>query len=240
MIPLSQTTLLDIQAHARRCYPNEMVGIIMKSGVFKPRDNIATTDRTRSFEVAREDIMPVIKDIGYLIHSHTQPYGVHLSTPSIKDFELQALLGIPCLIIGCTGGLVGGLIQYPPPPRKKLVDRPYILGVNDCATILQDYYRFELGITVEIRGGVALSGRSNWRKNLEKVVMDNSFVRVEDGTPSRKGDVFVVQTPLDKHSHTVIFHNKTVVLHQGSVSRWESYGLWRNKIAERYRHESRL
>lgn len=136
-------------------YPHEMVGVLTEKMGFVQLPNIATSS-THRFEIDILEYRKIDKAFNVigLVHSHTrQPnvdYGpaseLDSRTPSNLDVKSQKKLGIPFYIVATDGQFVMEPICYPRDKNQSLYGRPFIFYINDCYTLVADYYYQKYGI----------------------------------------------------------------------------------------------
>lgn len=145
--PLSEDTKQEVL----RNFPNESCGFIVDDGKFIPAQN-QHVDKEHAFRISREDFVSVRENhkIKYIIHSHCRDpetdYGMiskyDIRTPSAMDVATQKSLGIPFIIAGSDGETVldDGVILDPSNRNRPLLGRNFIWYINDCWTMVRDYY----------------------------------------------------------------------------------------------------
>lgn len=144
---LTTTLKNNIHAHAKSAYPAECCGLII-GGEYYPCDNIAH-DPSQTFEI---DPMQYVAlsykgEIQAIVHSH--PDGN--AEPSEVDRVQMGLHGVDWVICGFGYHADGG--QYcdikthkPTAYTAPLLGREYHHGVQDCYSLVRDYYKRELGM----------------------------------------------------------------------------------------------
>lgn len=144
--PINVTAALRAQfeAAAAAAYPAEACGLVVRQGRrlrYRACRNLAATP-TDHFVLAPED-WAAAEDAGELValfHSHPDA-DAH---PSAHDRVSCRRTGVPWLIMAWPDGT---LLQVTPEQcAAPLVGREFVFGVQDCYTLIQDYYRQELGI----------------------------------------------------------------------------------------------
>lgn len=145
---LSKSLKQAIYRHAQDCYPNECCGIIA-DGEFLPCANIAP-DPVNFFEIDGEwlfDMLQIYEGDIIIVHSH--PDG----TPDLSEYDKvqMDLHGLDWLVVAVSNDIQDGwqfshqyhTYQEHAPP---LLGREYVGGVQDCYTLVRDYYLRELGV----------------------------------------------------------------------------------------------
>lgn len=129
-----------------KCYPEEACAIV-KDGKVIIVTNIAN-NKEGSFEISQEDIIKYKPDA--ILHSHTysikDKIAIDKRTPSFADMKTQVAMGIPWGISETEGDNVSSILWFPQSRDKELLGRRFIFYVDDCYTLLRDYYHQELGI----------------------------------------------------------------------------------------------
>lgn len=139
----------DIIAHAKNSYPNECCGLII-GNCYHPCANIAK-DPKNSFEIDPSDfvVLSALGEVQAIVHSH--PNGEPL--PSEADRVQMGLHGVPWVICGFGTSVTGDEYcqvksHQPRPYSAPLIGRDYIHGVQDCYSLVRDYYWRECGIAL--------------------------------------------------------------------------------------------
>ncbi len=138
-----------IIAHAWEVYPNECCGVIMGSQ-YHSCTNIAP-DPANAFEIdpAEWVALAELGELRAIVHSH--PSGEPM--PSEVDKVQMGLHGVDWVIVGLghtpTGATYCDIKSHKPTAyQSPLVGREYHHGVQDCYTLVQDYYSRELDIVL--------------------------------------------------------------------------------------------
>ena len=143
---LTDTQFKKWQAWVIECYPEEACAIVKKGKVITVA-NVAD-DKENSFEIAAVDIVKYKPDA--ILHSHTyilqDRITIDKRTPSLADINTQKLMDIPWGISETEGENVSSLLWFPQSRDKELVGRRFIFYVDDCYTLLRDYYHQKLNI----------------------------------------------------------------------------------------------
>lgn len=216
--------------HAIAAYPNESCGLVV---VVKGREkyyscrNIAQTPADH-FVLSPEDWV-VAEDAGEItaiVHSHPNAS----SQPSEADRVGCESSGIEwhILSIGQEDGAAPHFQSMhsikPVGYEAPLVGREFHHGVLDCFTLIRDYYKRELGITLhdyERTDGWWDRGENLYMKNLEA----EGFYRI-DPKDIRKGDMIVMQIRAPEPNHAGVYLGDGLFLHHlyGRLSSRDVYG----------------
>jgi len=163
-----------------------------------------------------------LKSIKYLWHSHVRKANslFDIRTPSEADLELFTKFKIPLLISGYDGNIFYPTVEFPKKLQicSKYTDRPYICGIYDCGTLIQDYYYNELGIELFYSFKPEYLFPKNWQKAVKDFLILNCFKEVK-GMP-RTSDVLIVPMLHIPEAHGVlVYKNPNFILDQKEVSR---------------------
>lgn len=108
--------------------------------------------------------------------------------------------------------------------QSELIGRPFVYGVHDCYTLVLDYYRRELGITLKHYPRNDQYGWWNEGQNLyiERFI-ESGFVDVEQPAP---GDVILMQVESPVPNHLAIYLGDDLMLHHlvRQLSRRDVFG----------------
>lgn len=147
-IQLSPLQLEKIEEATLAVYPKEMCGILTACDFF-PLQNVHETPEA-AFRFDRMEFAKFLPITTAIVHSHTRsiktPEFFDLRTPSFTDMQQQKRSNLPWLIVGTEGLTVTEPLQFPRTPNNNYLGRKFLWFINDCYTLVQDWYRFELGI----------------------------------------------------------------------------------------------
>lgn len=137
-----------ISDHAKDCYPAECCGLIVKidgKKVYRRCNNIAKDND--QFYIDPQDVITAENQGELIAIVHSHPDG----TPNPSEFDkaqmsLHELLWVIVAVDdkGATSFGVHTASNYTAP----LLGREYFHGVQDCYTLVKDYYKRELGIVL--------------------------------------------------------------------------------------------
>lgn len=252
---LTQDLEYDIWRHTTDEYPKECCGVIV-DGVYHPCENIAP-DPYNHFEIDPMDFIKLseIGEIGAIVHSH--PDGT--AELSEMDKIQMGLHGVDW-VIACSGiCLVTGerffdiklhkFSEYNAP----LLGREYVHGVQDCYTLVQDYFKRELKIELPNFKRVD----DWWEDENHEPLYQNNFAKVgfEVVDDLQPHDVILCRVGRTFHvNHALIFVGNgklqsentpdcvgdNLVLHHphGALSKREIFGeSWQKRTALIVRHK---
>ena len=153
----SFSSLDAARAHAAACYPRESCGLI--TGDYGAEQYHAVNNispHSAQFRMAAEtwlDLESAHGPIRGLVHSHPwDGAGPAPDYPSEADMRGQMATAVPWGIIvstpeGCLTDITWFGDQCPVPPLTG-PERYFRHGVTDCYSLIRDYYRIELGISL--------------------------------------------------------------------------------------------
>ena len=139
---------LDMLNHLQEVYPEEGCGIIInKRGTkeWMPCTNQADNPY-ETFQIAAKDYVRAqrVGDIFAVVHSHPDAS----AEPSERDKKAADFLGVQYIVVS-TPELE--IETYTPTAWKQnLLGREYKFGENDCYSLVRDYYKQKLGISLPI------------------------------------------------------------------------------------------
>lgn len=218
-----------IREHVAAEYPKEACGLVIQSGrtqTYVPCRNIAESP-TKHFTLSPEDkrAAEAQGDILMVIHSHPD---VPQLIPSERD-------RVQCDFSGVEWGIMswpdGDFCTISPRTDRDYTGRPWLIGGNDCWTLIMDYYQREHGIILK-NWSVDYEW---WVDGKENLYDDNwqseGFVEVEPAE-MREGDMIMMRISAPVTNHAAIYLGNNIILHHnaGSLSTRVPYGeYWRNR-----------
>lgn len=218
-ITLTEKQRSQIELAALDVYPNEMCGFLL-ADEFIPVHNVHD-DPAHNFTLDPRQYARYAREIIAIVHSHTRDKKEHrlfdLRTPSYQDMIGQKRSNVPWLIVGTEGLSVSEPLQFPRVPNNHYLQREFLWFINDCYTLVQDWYQFELGI--ELRDYELIGDYSDIR-NIDDVfepyINDYGFVDIELDDIQR-GDLILLDNGGFKNNHLGIFTGSGI-LHQDTLS----------------------
>lgn len=251
-----------IITHTKAEYPKECCGLII-DGIYHPCINIAPNPMD-NFEIDPQEFVKLSEfgEIWAIVHSH--PNGN--AEPSEVDKAQMGLHGVDWVI--CSYGVHSDGQEYSEIKRHKptsyqspLVGREYHHGVQDCYSLVRDYYMRELNITLPDFKRID----AWWEDESHEPLYENNFeqagfVQIDpksDFSQLQKHDVILCRVGRTYHiNHALVYlgdyqlqseHSPTytnnLVLHHphGRLSVREVYGeSWRKRTAIIVRHKDFL
>lgn len=204
-------TLTAAQTHALEEYPRESCGLVVAVGrkeVYIPCENFSS-DPLHDFVISKEAIVAAEEqgEITTIVHSHPDASPL----PSDYDKRQCEAYGVEWLIIAVhrdpafpeAGPYIAGRHVFAPSGYKPpLRGRSYVFGTQDCYTLVQDYYSWELGIELPDFPREDLF----WERG-EELYLENfakaGFAPIEE--PSQKGDLILMSLRSQVVNHGAIW-----------------------------------
>jgi cell wall-associated NlpC family hydrolase len=218
-------------------YPNECCGFLVKND-FVHLQNIADDTKT-SFKINPQDTAKWADKIIAIVHSHTRDINQHevydLRTPSQKDYIGQKLSGLPWLIFGTEGENITDPVELPRTPSSDYIGRQFIWYINDCFTLVQDYYRFELGIDIgDYPKEFDWKNFTDIPELLEQYYREYGFID-SSINELKNGDILLMNSMRMHGNHLGIYHEGNV-LHQDGLSVSMPFSIFNGRIKKVLRY----
>jgi proteasome lid subunit RPN8/RPN11 len=227
-----------IKAYILEAYPNEACGFILEDDSIIPLENIAE-DRRKGFKIAAKDFAIYAGQIQYIYHSHCRdrrkPSALDIRTPSKEDLEGQIATDVKWLIFSCDGIYVGTPLELPRTPSDNYLERPFIWYVNDCYTLVQDYYQYEMGITLAPGKIFQINEVRKQTAVFTQFIEEYGFSEIHPSEELQNGDLFIIDNSGYSENHLLIYHNGKL-LHQDLLSREEPYENYTDRFRKRLRY----
>jgi len=230
-----------IHKHILDCFPNEACGILTEN-TFVPCVNVSANP-LNSFEIEETEIFPFLGQICSVIHSHCRnkkagPFD--LRTPSPKDIENQKLSNVPWWIFATDGETILSPVKIPREYDENLLERPFIWFINDCYSLIQDFYWKTFKITLANHCSTD-SVLSLFQKNdvFKPFIEEYGFVYTNEKLPTNVGDVLLLDVFSGVRNHLGVFTGDGV-LHQDFISKIEPVQHFVNRIHAVLRHKELL
>ena len=209
--------LLAAQVHASEAYPDEACGVIVgtpQGPFYRECRNLSTVPdecvwHHRDLAFAEDDG----EVLGY-VHSHPDAP----AAPSLEDRRGCEASGRPWWIVSHPGGVWRRL-----DPTRALEGRPFVFGVDDCYSLVRDWYREALGLVLPDfvrRPGFWRDGETPHLDHLQKAGFE---LVVGD---LRVGDVILMRIKSQTPNHCAVYLGRDQILHHlpGRLSRREAIG----------------
>lgn len=200
-------TIAAAQAHALAAYPLESCGLIVAVGrkeVYIECENVSD-DPSNAFALSPAAIAHAedMGEITAIVHSHPDASPL----PTDEDLRQCEAFGVEWLIIavhvdpampGAPPYVAGRHVFAPSGYRPPLRGRKYTFGTQDCYTLIQDFYQWEMGITLPDFERQDLF----WERG-EELYLENfhtaGFAPID--APTQKGDIILMalRSPVTNH-----------------------------------------
>lgn len=219
-------------------YPNESCGFILQDNTIIFCMNISETPE-KSFKINPIDYVKFSGQLKYIFHSHCinprTSRNLDPRTPSVADMKGQEVSGIPWLVFATEGWVVSEPITLPRTPSSDYLERPFIWFINDCYTLVQDYYKFELGIELKpyILHDYTAVRKSD--KVFDEFIEDYGFIELQNLDDLKNGDLFILDNSGFRENHLGIYHEGCLI-HQGLLSCKEPLENYMSQIKKRLKY----
>ena len=228
MITLNDVQKNLIHLHILSEYPREACGVLTDD-YYYPLPNVSDTPE-KSFTPSPVDLALIAKEVKItaFVHSHCRninvPEVLDTRTPSLTDIANQKKTKIPWLIFATEGVTVTPPLEIPRTPNNNYLGRPFIWFINDCYTLVQDYYLFELGIDLpDSKPSGDYREVRHFDGLFDDFVEEYGFKDIDPVQEAlRNGDLLLVDNAGSHRNHLAILHNNRI-LHQDMVSTMVSY-----------------
>lgn len=246
---MKKAVLEAIKAHAQECYPKESCGLLVsKSRIvsYIPCEN--TAERAdEHFRISAEAYAEAEEagNIIAVVHSHPDAS----SRPSEADIASCNVSGLRWHILSWPEGEMTTI--EPDKAPVPLIGRAFVHGVQDCASIIIDYYQRELGIDIG-----QYEREDEWWNKGGNLYLDNlpkaGFYQVDQ---PMDGDLILMQIRSPVPNHAAIYLEKgtltsekvhpmpgTILHHlHGRLSGRDVYagGMFDEKTVSIWRHRDR-
>lgn len=230
-------TQMAIRNHALEMVPEEACGFILSVNgheVVRPVKNIAE-DPVNGFMIDPSEYLDVKNEGEILTVYHSHPEG-QPAVASKADVAACDRLRIPYVIYYVENDRFEHIAPGTEPP---LIGRQFIWHVFDCWTLIQDYYKLKLGISLQgfaYEPGFWFKGKNHYLEGAEQA----GFFRVLDSNDMRLHDVVLMQINSTVPNHAALYIGENKILHHllGRLSCRDVYGgYWRFVTTHIFRHK---
>lgn len=241
--PVSLPVEAAIRAAARRAYPVEMCGVVVR-GEFIGCRNVAGSPH-KAFKIDQAEFGRYLRaGLDAVVHSHPNDF----PAPSEADMQQQIAQAVPWGVVGTDGREASEVMWWGDqlPGRRKLVGRGFCHAVTDCYSLIRDYYEAVRGVDIP-------DYPRDWAwwedgKNLYADFFGDAGFRRIGQSEARAGDVFLAQvgrkaaTP----NHGGIYLGGGLILHHltarrsydpSRLSKREPIGGWAKHVTHWLRYE---
>lgn len=217
-------------------YPEEACGVITEDD-FIPMENTHETPLV-AFRLESSTLLPYLGKIKGIAHSHCRdvrkPEVFDTRTPSLEDIENQKLAGVPYYIFATEGQTVSTPLILPRVKNNILLGRPFIWFINDCYTLVQDYYLFNLGISLpDHKADRDYKELKDFNNIFDSYVSEYDFIESSNLKDLKNGDLFLLDNAGGINNHLGIYHEGKI-LHQGMTSVEVPFEYFRGRLKKRF------
>lgn len=245
---LPEALLAELRQAAESAYPAECCGLIVDVAgrlSYWPCANIAPALAQADRFVLAPAEWAAAEDAGTVlavVHSHPDA----CANPSMADRLGCERTGLTWFIVGWPSAVIVAL--QPDGWQAPLVGREFVFGVLDCYTLIQDYYRRELALTLpdfdredgfwetkRLADGSVQRGRELYLEGFAEA----GFVEVT--SQPQLHDVILMQVASEVVNHGAVYIGDGLILHHlyGRLSCRDPYGgYWLRHSVKLLRHQS--
>jgi proteasome lid subunit RPN8/RPN11 len=239
---MSPQNLQKFKEHAAEEFPKEACGFLLAvdgEEEYFPCRNLATTP-DELFIIGAEDNLAARAKGNILAVCHSHPNGV--AEFSLADRSACERSRLPWYVIQCPGDNIDRM--EPSGFKAPLLERPFVHGVHDCYSIIQDYYDQELGVTLP-----HFERADQWWKaaggGKPANLYDDNFAAAgfTEVSELRQHDVILMRVRAPVNNHAAVYIGDDKIIHHlyGQLSRRAVYGgAWLDLTTKILRHESQL
>jgi len=217
---LNEKLMVNILAHAEKCYPKECCGLIVmikRKNYYRPCKNISST--REQFEICPRDFIKAEEEgeILTVVHSHCN----RNAEPSEADKVGCEKSGLPWLIVSWP---TKQIVEIKPDGYElPLSGREFSYGVIDCYTLIQDVYRRELQIELP---DVKRPTHGWWKKGEDFYMNNFTDAGFEKVSKLEKYCVILMQIGSDVANHSAVYLGDNIILQhlENRLSGKEPYG----------------
>jgi hypothetical protein len=219
----------------------ENCGFILKSNEVIFCENISET-KDKSFRMRTEDILEHSGNIEYIFHNHVVnpriPPAFDPRTPSKSDILSQKNTGVKWLIFANDKQVVTPPLEVPRTRNNVYLNRPFIWFINDCFTLMSDYYYYELNIQIKESKVYELNEIRKLSGIFDNLFEEYGFKRLYNMEDLQKGDIFVIDNGGLHANHILVYDGEDSVYHQALLSKKEPLEAYVGRFKRRFRYES--
>jgi proteasome lid subunit RPN8/RPN11 len=234
MITLEQRD--EFEKHAIAHYPEEVCAVIAGGNLILCQNE--AEDRNSTFKISAEKLIEaeiLHGPLDLVLHTHSGASAGRWPRhwPSGQDMQSWMHGSTPWLIFACNGEGLGEHCVLDDANPAPLEGREFIHGINDCYSLIRDYFRMEKGITLP-----------NYPRDMEWWAKDKDlysenfeaagFVEIP-ADQVRSGDCMMIQFRSDVINHAAVVIDESRILHHmiHRLSGYDDWSKW-HRVAAKY------
>lgn len=239
-----QVDELRWKEHCIKSYPKESCGIIVSGKLIICENKSRTPEQ--DFAISTEDYAEhlIAGTLEGVLHSHivtkATDYRFDPRAPSEPDMCSQARLDLPFGISATNGEDCTEILWFGIPQTAPLEGREFIHGVQDCYSIIRDYYKEVLGISLK-----DYPRTLNWWDEGKDLYSENfakeGFIEVPLESAALH-DVVLMQVASPVINHGAVICGENEILHHlfHRLSGKDSLSKWHRQIVKVIRHKDQM
>lgn len=204
------STIREIYAHAEEEHSKECCGVVTAAGDVVRLENVAKNPHS-SFCISAQDYLKYAGGAMFAYHSHPD----RPAAASEADLEWVERCRIPLMIVSWPQGDIRMIGD--PCKGRALEGRPFIYGVYDCYSLVQDYYSRHFDYTLP----TVTRPRFNWWESgeLDPFMEGADRSGLVDANTPEPGDMLMFQFNGAKvTNHTGVYVGDDMLLHHRLLS----------------------
>lgn len=241
---LDKQALADFEAHVIRDYPREACGLVV-DGSYLPCANVSD-DPCNQFRIDPDEYLRVEQDgrtVNAVLHSH--PYSLldrtkwDHSWPSTHDMSCYLAGNVPWGIVSTDGAGISPVVWLEDGEVPPLVGREFIHGVQDCYSLVRDWYRLNWNVRLN-----NYARQVEWWVTGEDLYSQNfaseGFYEVRAGEAT-VGDAVLLQVAAKVVNHAGVITGTNQLLHHlyHRQSGYDSLAKWHRHVKKFLRYGGR-
>jgi cell wall-associated NlpC family hydrolase len=149
---LNATILKNFTKHVLQEFPNEACGLVINNKYVPVPNNAVDPAKTFAMDPLHLVKAKAMGDVQAVLHSHPYDKFQHnkwpVEWPSTSDMESWMGDDIPWGIVSTCGEGISPIVWLDESVTESIEGREFIHGVNDCYSIIRDWYKLNKGITL--------------------------------------------------------------------------------------------
>lgn len=229
---------MELQAHVLECYPQEACGVLIQKKYIPLENKHANPVQGFKFPQKVSQFLATSSTPYRILHSHTMEiYTGDPRTPSEEDMKGQIASTVDWGITHTDGETVSDILWFGAPRSLSLVKRPYIENVNDCFTLVRDYYFQNYGI--DLGSFPRPKDWEAWNPNyIEKMYLDIPCLQEIETGNYQIGDILGLKLGSSYLNHLGVCNTKETFIHhlRDRISSEDKILKWKKQIYRVFRY----